>query len=323
MLKKHTPPATSLILVAFAAIYLIWGTTYLAMRIAVETIPPFAVAGSRFLMAGLLVLGFLRLKGHPWPSFSNWKAAALIGCFLMVGGNGLVMWAVQKIPSGVAALVVATMPLWMTLFDWLFYRGPKPSIRVVAGLMLGLVGIVFLIGPSKVMAGEQGLHLPSLLILFLAPVFWSFGSLQMRYVDLPKNVFMATALEAICGGFVLVLLSIGFGEFARLNVASISFRSAGATVYLAIFGSLLALTAYSWLLQHVAPSRVATYTFVNPVIAVFLGWLILSEPISVETLVAVVLIVAGVILIVMRKKPASVKTAKISAATEPQGECSG
>jgi drug/metabolite transporter (DMT)-like permease len=273
------------------------------MRIAVETIPPFTVAGSRFLMSGFMVFLYLRLRGMAWPTLSQWKSAALIGCLLMVGGNGLVMWAVQKIPSGIAALVVATMPLWMTLFDWLFYKGPRPTPRIVVGLLLGLLGIVFLIGPADLMAGKQYLHLPSMLILLLAPIFWSIGSLQMRYVDLPRNVFMATAMEAICGGFVLILLSVAFGEPNRLDFGLISFRSIGATVYLAIFGSLLALTAYSWLLQHVNAGRVSTYTFVNPVIAVALGWLILDERISWETVVAVILIVAAVVLIVMRKIP--------------------
>lgn len=285
------------------------------MRIAVETIPPFTVAGSRFLMSGGVVFTFLRLRGMGWPTLGQWKSAALIGCLLMVGGNGLVMWAVQEIPSGIAALVVATMPLWMTLFDWLFFHGPKPTRQIVVGLVLGLVGIVFLIGPADIMAGKEHLHLPSMLILLLAPIFWSIGSLLMRRVDLPRNVFMSTAMQAICGGCVLILLSLAFGEPSRLDVANISARSIGATVYLALFGSLLALTAYSWLLQHVNASRVSTYTFVNPVIAVVLGWLILDERMTWQTLVAVVLIVASVVLIVMRPKPVRLPREKVQEKT--------
>jgi len=233
----------------------------------------------------------------------------------MVGGNGLVMWAVQRIPSGIAALVVATMPLWMTLFDWIFYKGPKPTWRVAFGLVLGLVGILFLFWPADILAGQESLHLPSMLLLLLAPVFWSIGSLQMRYVDLPRNVFMATAMEAICAGFVFILLSIAFGESARISLEAISWQSVGATVYLAIFGSLLALTAYSWLIQHVTASRVSTYTFVNPVIAVALGWWIKNERISWETVVAVILIVVGVVLIVMRSATATRRGSEPEAAT--------
>lgn len=299
---KNSRASTLQLLIAFAAIYLIWGTTYLAMRVAVQTIPPFTVGALRFLVAGGLTLLFLRLRGAPNPTLRQWKNSALIGCLLMVGGNGLVMWAVQKVPSGVAALVVATMPLWMTLFDWLFYRGPRPTIRVVFGLGLGFVGIIFLVRPDQVLAGEFDLHLPSMVALFLAPLFWSIGSLQSRQVDLPKNAFMTTALESLGGGFVMMMLCIGMNEPSRLDVSGISIQSILATLYLAFFGSLLALTSYSWLLKNVSVARVSTYTFVNPVIAVVLGWLVLNEKVTWQTTVAVILIVFAVVLIVMKKQ---------------------
>lgn len=303
MQNKNPGPATAKIIIAFAAIYLIWGTTYLAMRIAVETIPPFTVGASRFLVSGALTLLFLRMRGVPNPNLKQWKNSAIIGCLLMVGGNGLVMWAVQKIPSGIAALVVATMPLWMTLLDWIFYRGPRPTTRVMVGLGMGFVGIAFLLQPDQLFAGQFEFHLPSMIALFLAPIFWSIGSLQSRQIDLPNNVFMVTALESLGGGFVLMLLCIGMNEPARYDFNEITLRSIGATCYLAIFGSLLALTAYSWLLKNVSVARVSTYTFINPVIAVVLGWLILGENVSWQTTVAVLLIVLAVILIVTKKQP--------------------
>jgi drug/metabolite transporter (DMT)-like permease len=220
----------------------------------------------------------------------------------MVGGNGLVMWAIKEIPSGVAALVIATIPLWMTLFEWMFYRGPRPTLRVICGLAMGITGIVFLLKPDQLLAGTEGLHWPSMGALFLAPIFWSIGSLQSRHVELPPNIFMTTAAESICGGIVLLLLSIGLGETTRMNLGQISARSVLATIYLAIFCSLFTLTAYSWLLKNVSVARVSTYMFVNPVIAVFLGWMVLSEEVSWETIVAVVLVVSAVVLIVMRKQ---------------------
>ncbi len=271
------------------------------MRIAVETIPPLTVASSRFLLAGICTFVYLKFRGVPWPTLSNWKSAALIGCLLMVGGNGTVMVALQRIPSGIAALIVATTPLSMTVFDWLFYKGPKPTARVIAGLLMGTAGIGLLMSPDDLLSSGESLHLPSMLLVVLATMSWSLGSLQSRHVDLPKNIFMTTALETISGGFVLMLLSIAFGEPGRLMAGNVSAISLMATVYLAVFGSLLALTAYSWLLKHVNAARVSTNTFVNPVIAVFLGWLVLSEPISLRTVAAVVLIVIAVVLIVLRQ----------------------
>ncbi|QDS96680.1 putative inner membrane transporter YedA [Roseimaritima multifibrata] len=304
-MNKDSGATTLQVVIAFAAVYLIWGTTYLAMRIAVESIPPFMISAGRFLVAGTLTYSVLRMRGVPAPSLGQWKSAALIGCLLMVGGNGLVMWAVQRVPSGVAALVVATMPLWMTLFEWLFYRGPRPSVRVAAGLLMGFIGIVFLLKPERLLAGAEGLHLPSMFALMMAPVFWSIGSLHSRKANLPKNIFMATALESICGGVVLLVFSLLGREWLHFDWREVSARSAVATVYLALFGSLIAFTAYCWLLKNVNVTRVSTYTFVNPVIAVFLGWLILGEEITWETTVAVVLIVCGVMLIVMRKRSAA------------------
>lgn len=294
--KKHLIT----IVLAFAAIYIIWGTTYLGIRIAIETIPPFFMSAVRFLIAGTIAFVFLRARGVPLPNRVEWRSALVIGAFLLVGGNGLVTWSEQQVPSGIAALVVATMPLWMTSFDWLIFRGVSPSRQVIFGLVLGFLGIGLLIGPGQLL-GNATYGLPTLLILLMAPILWSLGSLHSRNAPQPENVFMATAIEMLAGGVLLLIAGLITGETAALNVAAISARSVVAMLYLTVFGSIIALTAYVWLLKSVHPSRVATYTYVNPVIALFLGWLVFSEPITAQTLVAVVVILLAVILITAQR----------------------
>lgn len=284
------------IVLAFAAIYIIWGTTYLGIRIAVETIPPFLMAGVRFLLAGLLAFVFLRMRGVPVPTRLQWRSAAIIGAFLLVGGNGFVTWAEQEVPSGIAALVVAAVPLWITLFDWLIFKGIKPGKKTVFGLILGFLGIGLLIGPNQ-FGGTAAISFASLFILFMANVLWSLGSLYSRQANLPENAFMATAAEMLTGGFLLVIAGLLTGETARLNLAEISTRSLAAMAYLTVFGSIVAFTAYVWLLKNVQASKVATYTYVNPVIAVFLGWLVLSETITPQMFVAIPSIIVAVVLI--------------------------
>ncbi len=290
-------------IIAFIALYIIWGTTYLAISIAVHTIPPFLMAGVRFLIAGSATYAFLRLRGVPRPTKPQWRSAAIIGAFLLVGGNGLVTWAEQEVPSSIAALIVATMPMWMVMFDWLIFKGPRPARKIVAGLLLGLVGIILLIGPGQIL-GTATFSSTHLLIMLAAPVLWSLGSLYARHAPLPKHVFMSTAMEMLAGGLLLLIAAGITGEFGKLDIPHISTQSLAAMLYLTIFGSIVAFTAYVWLLQNVTPARVSTYTYVNPVIAVFLGWLILSEPITALTLVAVVVIIAAVVLITSQKPKA-------------------
>jgi drug/metabolite transporter (DMT)-like permease len=289
------------VIAAFAAIYVIWGTTYLAIRIAVETIPPFFMAGTRFLIAGSATFALLRARGVAMPNRLQWRSAAVIGAFLLVGGNGLVTWSEQQVPSSVAALVVAMVPLWMVLLDWLVYKGERPGKRVSLGLVLGFSGIGLLIGPG-VFRGTTDVEWTSLLVLFIAPILWSFGSLQSKRSELPENVFMSTAVEMLAGGVLLLVAGLVTGEADQLNIPGITVKSLLATLYLTILGSVVALTAYVWLLQSVEPARVATYTYVNPVIAVFLGYLVLSEPITSQTIIAVAVIVLSVVLITTKKE---------------------
>lgn len=294
---------TLIVLLAFAAIYVLWGTTYLAIRVAVETIPPFFMAGVRFLLAGAILLVALRLRGLKMPTRPQWRSAAVIGAFLLLGGNGLVTWSEQKIPSGTAALVVATVPLWMTAFDWLLYRRATPTRKVALGLLLGSLGIGLLVGPG-LDTGQAAILWSDWAIILLAPILWSIGSLHSRQANLPENAFLATALEMLTGGALLLLAGFLTGEASRLDLAAISPRSLMATIYLIFLGSIVAFTAYIWLLKTVDAAKVATYTYVNPIIAVGLGWLLLNETVTPQMLLAVVVIITGVVFITRRQPKA-------------------
>jgi drug/metabolite transporter (DMT)-like permease len=304
------------IVIAFASIYIIWGTTYLAIRLAVETIPPFFMAGTRFIIAGLMTFLVLRARGVAIPKRLHWQSAAIIGAFMIVGGNGLVTWSEQQVPSGIAALVVATVPIWITLFNWLIYRGGRPNKQIVIGLVLGFIGIGLLIGPGQLF-GTATFDSLSMFILLLAPILWSFGSLYSRRAKLPDNIFMSTSMEMLAGGLLLLIAGLLTGEAADLNIAEISRQSIIAMLYLTVFGSIIALTAYVWLLKTVHPSRASTYTYVNPIIAIILGWLILSEPLTSLMILAMAIIILAVVLITTSREKQNVSREELS--TSPLG----
>jgi drug/metabolite transporter (DMT)-like permease len=211
-----------------------------------------------------------------------------------------VTWAELEVPTGIAALIVATEPVWLTVFDWTLFKGPRPTPRTWLGVVMGLLGIAILVGP-QLLAGAGEVNLAYWIVMIMAPILWGFGSLLSRTADLPKNIFMSTSIEMLAGGLALLLIGLSTGETSQLVVADISARSWAAFIYLIIFGSIIAFTAYIWLLQNVQATRVGTYSFVNPVIAVVLGWLILGEPLSARMLVAAAVIVVAVILIIRQK----------------------
>ncbi len=285
------------VVAAFAAVYIIWGTTYAAIRIAVETLPPFLMAGVRFIMAGSLMYGLLRLRGVGAPRRSDWKPAIIVGAFLLLGGNGLLTWAEQEVPSTIAALVIATVPLWMVLFDWLIFGGLRPTRRITLGLLMGLAGILLLLGPDQ-LAGTAPFSLLSLGILFMSPILWSLGSLYSRKVVWPHGVFMATAMQMLAGGVLLAIAGLAMGEWQEFEPAEVSAQSVWALLYLVVFGAIVGYSAYIWLLKYEQPARVSTYTYVNPVIAALLGWLLLGEQMSPLMFVAMIVIVGAVVLIV-------------------------
>jgi drug/metabolite transporter (DMT)-like permease len=304
--RKETGASRSKILAAYAAIYLIWGSTYLGIRFAIETIPPFLMGGVRFMLAGAALYLWMRARGAPAPSLIQWRSTAIVGGFLILGGNGGVVWAEQFVPSGMTALLVAILPFWMVLIDWMRPDGTRPGRGVIAGLMLGLVGLVTLIGPSALAPSADsaeaarsgnGVVLVGAIVLILASLSWALGSIYSRHAPLPKSAFVATGMEMFCGGALLFLLAIVTGEHTQIDLAGISTRSMLAFVYLTTIGSLVGFTAYIWLLKVEPASRVSTYAYVNPVVAVFLGWALAGEALSLRTAVASAIIIGAVAVI--------------------------
>ncbi len=290
------------ILIAFAAIYLIWGSTYLAIWFAIETIPPFLMAGMRFIAAGAILYAWSRWRGAEKPTPVQWRSAVVIGVLLLLLGNGGVTWAELFVPSGIAALMIATTPLWIVLLDWVWHGGIRPGLRTAAGLLAGFIGILVLIGPNNLLQG-QGLNLWGVVALLAASVAWATGSLYSRRAPLPQSPLLATGMEMLCGGGMLLLAGVLTGEIGKFNLAAISSRSLFSLIYLIIFGAVIGFTAFVWLLRVTTPARVSTYAYVNPVIAIFLGWMLAGEKLTGQTLLAAAIIIAGVILIVTSPAP--------------------
>jgi drug/metabolite transporter (DMT)-like permease len=283
------------ILAAFAGVYIVWGSTYLAIRFAIETIPPFAMAGVRFLVAGPSMLLIARATGGRWATRAEWRTGAIVGLLLLVGGNGGVAWAEQTVPSGIAALMVAGTPLWITLFDWLRPGGKRPDVPVIVGLVMGFAGAGMLVSPSASDAARVGLW-PAL-ALVMATMSWAAGSIVSRHAPTSPSPLMATGVNMVSGGAALMVVSLLTGELSRFSPAAVTSHSLWALGYLIVFGSFVGFTSYIFLLRHVAPAKAATYAYVNPVVAVFLGWLLASEPVTPRVLVGAAVIIAGVIVI--------------------------
>jgi drug/metabolite transporter (DMT)-like permease len=286
---------------ALATIYLVWGSTYLAIRVMVETMPPLLSAGFRFLFAGGILYGWLYMRGGRVRLRIGRRellASLVIGALLLLGGNGLVTVAEQKAPSGLSSLIIAAVPLWVILLR-LLWRERVPRVTLF-GVAAGFAGVAFLVAPG---GRPGGIPLWSLLTLVAASAAWASGSFLSRHVPLPRDVFVAIAAEQVLGGLLLVIVGLAAGEGSKLHPEAFSGRSIGAFVYMVTAGSLLAFTAYVWLLHNAPISTVATYAFVNPVVAVLLGWAVLSEKLTVAMLVGATVIVASVALVVRKESP--------------------
>jgi drug/metabolite transporter (DMT)-like permease len=295
MTPLESGPKRWQLVLAFAAVYLIWGSTYLAIRFAIETIPPFFMAGVRFLISGSILYGWARLKGAARPSRIYWKSAAIVGVLLLLGGNGGVVWAEQRVPSGVAALIVAIVPVWIALMEWKHPGGRRPGWQVTMGLAAGTLGLLLLASPGSALGAR--VDLIGAAVLVFATLSWATGSLKAKHSPLPDSPLLSTGMEMLAGGAALVLMGLATGEPAHLNFAAMSQKSLLALTYLTTFGSLIGFTAYVWLLKVGSPTRAATYAYVNPVVAVFLGWALAGEPITPRTILAALVIVGGVVLI--------------------------
>jgi len=282
--------------IALLALYIVWGSTYLAIRFAVDTIPPFLQAGLRFLISGLILVIWRRAAGDEMPSLKQWRSLAIVGTLLLLGGNGLVSFAEQRIASGVAALIIGTVPLWLVLIEALRPGGVKPSWRAIIGLIVGFGGIYLLIGPSE-LTGKFQFDILGTLVLLSAALLWSIGSIYSRSAELTKSALMTTGAEMLAGSIPIFIVSILFGEWKSFSFAQVSVQSWLALLYLITFGSMIGFVAYIWLLQNAPVSLVATYAYVNPLVAVLLGSWLAQEALTGRTLVAAGIIIGSVVFI--------------------------
>jgi drug/metabolite transporter (DMT)-like permease len=293
------PSRTWLIWVAIAILYVVWGSTYLGIRIAVETIPPFLLAGTRFGIAGLVILAvaLLRKRGRiPFPSRRELRDMTLIGAALMAGGMGLVALGEQTVPSGIAALLIAMMPLWVAVAGRIFFGERLPRIAI-AGVAIGLLGVGILVGPSA--SGAETFNPGGILALLLSPICWACGSLYSSHrAQLPKDPLVATGGQMLAGAAILVVIAAVRGEYAGFRLETVSSESLAAFAYLTVVGSLIAFTTYVWLLKMAPLPLIATYAYVNPIVAVILGAIVLQEPITPRILVAGAVIIFAVALII-------------------------
>ena len=282
--------------IALFALYIVWGSTYLAIRFAVETLPPFLHAGLRFLISGLVLVLWRRVAGDAMPTRNQWKSLAIIGTLLLLGGNSLVAVAEQRIASGIAALIIGTVPLWLVVIETLRPGGVRPSWQALIGLIVGFGGIYLLVGPTDPTGGLQFDALGTILLV-IAAFLWSLGSIYSRGADLPKSALMMTGGEMLAGSIPIFIVSLLFGEWRSFNIAQVSTESWLALLYLITFGSMIGFVAYIWLLQNAPISLVATYAYVNPLVAVFLGNWFAQEELTARTLVGAMIIIGSVIFI--------------------------
>ena len=314
-----------LLIAAFAAVYIFWGSTYLAIKYAIETLPPFLMAGSRFIFAGSLLYVWARLwKDYEKPSFKHWRTSFIVGTLLLLGGNGGVVLAQHYISSSLAALLVATEPFWIVLLSWLWLKGSRPNWKVALGLLVGFIGVYVRIGGQGGYSAESGSgQILGAFFVIAAAFSWATGSMYGLRATTPKSSALTAGMQMLSGGLVLTLVGIFKGEWTNFNIAAVSANSWFALVYLIIFGSLIGFTAYSWLLKNAQPAMVATYAYVNPVIAVFLGWLIAGESFTTQMLVGAGVIVGSVALITSHNKGEkdSTEEIEIHESNTPTGNC--
>jgi drug/metabolite transporter (DMT)-like permease len=290
-------PTKLKIWIALLTVYLVWGGTYLAIRYAVETIPPFLMAGTRFLLAGTILYIWRRSAGDPAPTRGQWLRASAVGLLLLLGGNGLLSLAEQHVASGISSLIIGSVPLWMTTIEALRPGGVRPNTLGILGLLTGFGGIALLILPSLLGANPAASHPLGILALLFAALFWSLGSIYSRHARLPDSILLSTAMEMLAGAAGLYLAGTLTGEWGRLVLAHITARSWLSILYLVLFGSMAGFTAYAWLLRSAPVSLVATYAYVNPLVAILLGSLFAQETLTVHVLFSALIIIGSVVLI--------------------------
>ncbi|MCQ3938526.1 MAG: EamA family transporter [Chloroflexi bacterium] len=296
--------------IALIALYIVWGSTYFGIKVAIETIPPFFHAAIRFFASGLILVAWQRGAGNEMPTRKQWIAAAIIGNLLLLGGNGLVSWAEQFIPSGIAALIVGSVPMFLVVLDAIRPGGKKPTWQAIVGLVVGFIGIFILVGPAEISGGELELNPLGVIALLAACLLWAGGSIYSKSADLPKSSLMSTGAQMLMGSVGLLAVSGLTGELSGWDAAAVSPRSIYGLLYLIFIGSLIGFVAYGWLLQNAPISLVATYAYVNPIVAVILGYFLGNEALEPRIWLATAIIIGAVMFINSRSKPQSRKEAK-------------
>jgi drug/metabolite transporter (DMT)-like permease len=309
-----------LLIAAFTAVYILWGSTYLAIKFAIETLPPLVMTGTRFLVAGVILFLVGRIsKGYQKPAFKEWRASFVVGTLLFLGGTGGVVLAEHHISSSLAALLVATEPAWIVLLSWLWLKGTRPNWKVGLGLLIGFAGVYLLIGGSG-SAGDGANQLLGAVLVLAAAVCWATGSIYGVRAPVPKSPILASGMQMISGGSMLLLAGTLRGEWTNFQLAAVSLNSWFGLLYLLVFGSLIGFTAYSWLLKNAQPSIVATYAYINPVVAVILGWAIAGESLTAQMLMGAGVIVGSVALLTSQPS-GEAKKEKTEKVESPAGNC--
>lgn len=294
------PPSWK-ILLAFAIIYFVWGSTFLAIRVGVQEVPPFLLAAIRFFVAGIALYVWMRLKGTPAPTRREWVAASFLGTLIFVIDYGCVFWAEQRVPSGITAVVLATIPVFITLMEIIFLRTQRLTVRLCLALIVGISGVAVLVNHSFSL-GEVPINRAGAIALLVASLTWSVGTILTRRLPLPASKPMSSAAQMLTGGIQLFVLTAVSGEFSGFHVQAVSWNAWFALVYLIIAGSIVAFTAYVWLLHYESPSKVGTYAYVNPVVAVILGYFLGGEAVGPRTLLGTLLVLVSVITITTTPK---------------------
>jgi drug/metabolite transporter (DMT)-like permease len=297
---------------ALIAVYIVWGSTYLAIRFTIETIPPFISAGIRFLVSGAILFAWRRLSGDPAPKKVEWRSASIVGLLLLLGGNGGLVWAEQRIPSGIASLFIATTPLWMVLIDSVRRGGTRANWYTWVGVLVGLFGIALLANPWQAhTTASPPLDPVGIIVLLIAALSWSIGSLYSRNARLPDSPLLGTGMEMLVGSAGLFAFATLVGEWKQFDLTAVSLRSVSGLTYLILFGSGIGFVAYTWLLRNAPTSIVSTYAYVNPVVAILLGSIIANEPLERIEIISAAIIIAGVVLITTSKSLIQRKTSPI------------
>ena len=300
-MEAASAPRAWKVLLAFAIIYLVWGSTFLAIRVGVREVPPFLLAGLRFLIAGLILFGWMRAKGTVWPTAREWFSATLLAVLIFVLDYGLLFWAERRVPSGIAAVMMATIPVFMTFSEILFLKTQRLTPRLGSALLVGIGGVLVLVSRS-ISFGDSPIDSIGAVALIVAAIGWSVGSALTRKLPLPSSKAMSSGAQMLMGGVLLTLTSAALGEFRGFRVEAVSIKAWLALVYLIVAGSIIAFTAYVWLIHHESPTKVGTYAYVNPVVAVLLGYFLGGEGLSLRTIVGTMFVLVSVVVITTTPK---------------------